>query len=64
MEKENNAISLFHLQKEQQYLYVKISKRYPEKIFTIPIILQNGRQHNVKFVKNADLLKLKQRKRS
>lgn len=60
LEKENNAISLFHLQKEQQYLYVKISKRYPEKIFTIPITMQNGKQHNVKFIKNSDLEKLKQ----
>ena len=64
LEKENNAISLFHLQKEQQYLYVKLSKRYPEKIFTIPITMQNGRRYGVKFVKNVDLEEVKRHKRS
>ena len=59
LEKENNAISLFHLRNEQQYLYVKISKRYPEKIFTIPITMQNGKLHGVKFVKISDLQEVK-----
>ena len=64
LEEENDAISLFRLRKMRQYLYVKISKRYPEKIFSIPIKMQNGRRYNVKFVKIADVEKLKQRKRS
>ena len=64
LEKENNAVCLTRLKKERQYLYVKISKRFPEKIFTIPINLQNGKQYGVKFVKNTDLQILQQRKRS
>ena len=64
LEEEYNAVLLSRLQREQQYLYLKVRKRYPEKIFTIPITLQNGKKHGVKFVKNADLTELKQRKRS
>ena len=64
LEEENDAISLFHLRKIRQYLYVKISKRYPEKIFTIPITMQNGRRYGVKFVKNVDLEEVKRHKRS
>ena len=63
LETENDAVSLARLKKEQQYLYVKISKRYPEKIFTVPITLQNGKQYNVKFVKVSDLQELKRNKR-
>lgn len=63
LEEENNAILLSRLQKEQQYLYVKISKRYPEKIFTIPITMQNGNRRNIKFVKLSDLEKVKRDER-
>ena len=63
LEKENGAISLFHLKKERQYLYFKISKRYPEKIFTVPITMQNGNRRDIKFVKISDLEELKRDKR-
>lgn len=39
LEQENHAVWLHRLQNEQQYLYLKVSKRYPEKIFYIPITL-------------------------
>ena len=64
LEEKNSAIWIYRLQKEQQYLYLKISKHYPEKIFFIPITTQSGKQHNVKFVKLLDLKELKRRKRS
>ena len=59
LEQENDAVWLHRLQNEQQYLYLKVSKRYPEKLFCIPITLQNGKQYNVKFVKIADLEQIK-----
>ena len=60
LETENGVILLSRLQKEQQYLYVKVSKRYPEKIFTLPITMQNGKIRNIKFVKSSDIEFLKQ----
>ena len=59
LEEENGAIWIYRLQKEQQYLYLKLNKRRPEKIFTIPITMQNGKRHDVKFVKISDLEELK-----
>ena len=64
LEEENGAIWIYRLQKEQQYLYLKLNKRRPEKIFTIPITMQNGRRYGVKFVKNVDLEEVKRHKRS
>lgn len=61
LEKENAAIWIYNLQKKHQYLYIKLRRRCPEKIFCIPITLQNGKQHNVKFVRLSDLEELKQR---
>ncbi len=61
LEKEHAAIWIYRLQKEQQYLYIKLRKRCPEKIFNIPIQMQNGNLHNVKFVSLSDIEELKQR---
>lgn len=63
LEKEYTAIWLPRLQKENQYLYVKLSKRYREKIFTIPITMKNGNIRDIKFVKLSDLEELKRDER-
>ena len=62
LEEQNDAVCLSTLRKKQQYLYVKIRKHYPEKIFNIPIKQQNGNEYNLRFVKIMDLENLKKSK--
>ena len=62
LEEKNESIALSRLQKEWQYLYLKISKFFPEKIFTIPIKLQNGKIYRKKFIKISALQEFKRNK--
>ena len=59
LERENDCTALCTVREDKMYTYIKIKKRYMDKVVYFPVTFKNGGSVQVAFIPNAFLAEMK-----